>query len=335
MRVVVTGATGNIGTSLLETLADDSHVDHVRGVARRRPRWAPARTSFAPADVRTDDLAALFTGFDAVIHLAWAFQPTRQPLETWDVNVLGSIRVFDAVAEAGVPVLIYCSSVGAYSPGPGRHVDESWPTHGRPTSAYGREKAYVERCLDRFVQEHPDVRVVRMRPCFVFKRESASEQRRIFAGRLFPRVLARPGRLPVLPVPPEIRMQAVHSADVAEAFRLALFSEATGAFNLAAPPVIDSGVLGEIAEARPVPVPARLAKVALGAAWRLRLVPSDDALFALLLQLPTLDAGRAERELGWQPRWTGDLAMREMLVGLADGAGMATPPLKPDGRGIS
>ena len=50
----------------------------------------------------------------------------------------------------------------------------------------------------------------------------------------------------------------------------------------------------------------------------------------LLLSLPTLHATRARQELGWTPRHSGVEALREMLEGLADGAGMDTAPLKPD-----
>jgi UDP-glucose 4-epimerase len=58
---------------------------------------------------------------------------------------------------------VYASSVGAYSPGPkDRPVDESWPTEGTLTSFYARHKAEVERLLDRFEQEQPQVRVVRL-----------------------------------------------------------------------------------------------------------------------------------------------------------------------------
>jgi len=53
------------------------------------------------------------------------------------------------VADAGVPSLVYASSVGAYSRGPkDRRVDESWPVAGIATCAYSRQKAEVERRLD-------------------------------------------------------------------------------------------------------------------------------------------------------------------------------------------
>jgi nucleoside-diphosphate-sugar epimerase len=174
------------------------------------------------------------------------------------------------------------------------------------------------------------MRIVRLRPCFVFKRQSASEQRRIFAGPLLPRMLVRPGRLPVVPVPAGLRFQAVHADDVAEAFRLVIVGEVRGAFNLAADPIIDRGRLAEVFDSRTVPVPGRLLRAGLAAAWRLRAVPTEDALLQLLLNLPTLDATKAREELGWIPGHSGVDAIREVLHGIADGAGFPTPPLKPD-----
>lgn len=329
MRVVITGATGNIGTSVIEALSAEPTVDRIVGIARRRPDWSPPKTDFVEADVRSAELPGLFRGADVVVHLAWAFQPTHDPLSTWDVNVLGGIRVFESAAEAGVGALVYSSSVGAYSPSPGRTVDETWPTHSIPTAVYGREKAYLERYLDGFEPRHPSVRVARVRPAFVFKRQSGSEQRRIFAGPLLPRAIVRPGRLPVLPLPAGLRFQAVHAADLAEAFRLVVASDARGAFNVAAEPVLDHAALGKILKARPISVPARPVRLLLGAAWRVRAVPADDALFQLLLGLPTMDTGRIRGQLGWSERYSALEAVREMLIGLADGAGMDTAPLRP------
>ena len=202
-----------------------------------------------------------------VVHLAWIFQPTHDHVATWKNNVLGSIRVFEAVAEAGAPALVYASSIGAYSPGPDdRPVDESWPTHALPTAAYGREKSYVERVLDTFERDHPDIRVVRLRPGFIFKRSSASEQRRLFAGPLLPNQLVRRGLVPIIPDLPGLRLQAMHSSDAADAYRLAITSSARGAFNVAADPVVDAHSLGELLGARPVKLPVRPLRAAVAAA---------------------------------------------------------------------
>ncbi|MFI1329129.1 NAD-dependent epimerase/dehydratase family protein [Streptomyces sp. NPDC020845] len=329
-RVVVFGATGNTGTSVLRALGEDPDVASVVGVARRIPAWTPPKVTWIRADIaeEADDLVRPLEGADAVIHLAWLIQPSHAPVTTWRTNVLGSIRLFEAVAAAEVPVLVYASSVGAYSPGPqDRRVDESWPTHGWPEAAYCREKAYLERVLDAYEGEHPQVRVVRMRPAFLFKEQSAAEQRRLFLGPFLPRRLVRPALLPVVPDIHGLLLQALHTDDAAEAYRLAIGRDVRGAFNLAAEPPLDARVLAEMLGARVVRTPRIAARSALAAAWHLRLVPASPQLFDAALRLPLMDAGRARDELGWQPRRTSAETIEEFLHGLRHDTGMETAPL--------
>src|SRR5688500_4030743 len=118
MKVVVIGATGNVGTSLVRALGRDARVSGIVGVARRRPAWAAERTRWVQADIAADPLEPILSGADAVVHLAWAIQPSHDQRELERINVDGSRRVFDAAATAGVGALVYASSIGAYSPGP-------------------------------------------------------------------------------------------------------------------------------------------------------------------------------------------------------------------------
>ena len=247
------------------------------------------------------------------------------------VNVEGSTRVARAVREAGVPALLYASSIGAYSPGPkDRRVDESWPTGGVPTSYYGRHKAEVERRLDRFELEAPGVRVVRMRPGLVFKKEAAEGIRRLFAGPFFPSALADPALINVIPDIQDLRSQVVHSYDVGEAFRLAITNgEVRGPFNLATEPVLDPEELGRILDARPVPVSAQVARASARLSWQLRLQPVSEGWLDMALSVPVMDTSRARRELGWTPGRSADEALLDLLEGLRTRAGLDTPPLSP------
>jgi len=328
MRVVVVGATGNVGTSLVAALAEEPRVESVVGVARRLPRLVVPKTEWARADIAVDDLGPLFRGADAVVHLAWLIQPTRDPEQLWEVNVAGSTRLFVAARDAGVSTLAYASSIGAYLPRVSDvPVDESWPTDGVAQNAYSRQKAEVERRLDRFEQEATDVRVVRMRPAVTCKYESATAQRRIFAGPFLPGRLVRRGVVPAVPDVRGLRVQAVHSDDVADGYRRALLTEVRGAFNLAAAPVLVPADLARLLDARLVRVPTRALRAAAAAAWRLRVTPVPADWLDLALAVPTLDASRAERELGWRPRFSAAEAVADVLRGIRAGAGLDTPPL--------
>jgi nucleoside-diphosphate-sugar epimerase len=334
MRVVVVGATGNVGTSLLEALEPESRVDEIVAVARRSPGRAFARTTFTAADIVTSDLVPIFRGADAVVHLAWLIQPGRTEAITHRVNVAGSERVFRAAVEANVPALVYASSVGAYSPGPkDRLVDETWPTAGIPSSFYSRHKVAVERQLDRLEREQPALRVVRMRPGLIFKAGAATEIRRLFAGPFLPRALLRPELIPIVPDVPRLRFQAVHSLDVGDAYRRAVLSDARGAFNLAADPPIGPPELAEILRARRVKLPRSALRAAAAATFALRLQPSEPGWVDMAFAVPLLDSARARRELGCEPASSGTEALSELIEAMRQGTAYATPPLSREASG--
>jgi UDP-glucose 4-epimerase len=330
MRVVVTGATGNVGTSLVKALADDPEISSVVGLARRAPRVAVPKVSWVEANVCSTELAPHFENADAVVHLAWLIQPSRDRETLRATNFAGSARVFDAVASAGVPALIYASSVGAYAPGPkDRRVDESWPTEGIESSFYARDKADVERLLDDFESAQPAVRVVRLRPALIFKREAATGIRRLFAGPLLPNRLLDRRLIPLVPYLPRLRFQAVHSDDVADGFRLAIRQRVSGAFNLAAEPVLDPERLGSVLGARPLGLPWKALRGLVSASWRARLHPTPPGWLDMALAVPLMDTTRARDDLGWTPRHDADETLLELLEGLREGAGAPTPPLDP------
>jgi UDP-glucose 4-epimerase len=328
MRVVVTGATGNVGTAVLRALNADPDVDQVVAVARRPPIRSLSPAEFVSADVSMDALEPIFAGSDAVVHLAWLIQPGRDESVTRAVNVDGSRRVFNAVVAAGVSSLVYASSVGAYSPGPkDRLVDESWPTDGIRSSFYSRHKAAVERDLDLLAEEQPRLRIVRLRPGLIFQCAAATEIRRLFIGPLLPGTLLRSSLAPISPDVPGLRFQAVHSDDVADAYRRAVLSDVSGAFNVAADPVIGAAELARLLDARPARIPARIVRGAAAATFALRLQPAEPGWVDMALGVPLMSVDRATAELGWSPRHSSMQAIGELVAGLRDGAEDQTAPL--------
>jgi len=305
MRIVVTGATGNVGSAVVRALQADDRVEAIVGIARRlppEPRSGLVR--YVAADVRSD-LRGLFAGADAVIHLAWAIQPSRDRATTASINVDGTASVIRAALGARVPSLIHASSIGTYARArDDAPVDESWPATGIATSFYSRDKAAAEHLLDRAEREQPGLRVVRLRPGLIFQRSAAAEIRRLFLGPFFPNRLLRAGRVPVVPNVRGVRFQAVHADDVAQAYRLAAMDEARGAFNLAADPVLRLPDVATLLGARTLPVPFGLARAAAGASWRLRAQPTPAGWLDIAVGVPIMDCTRARSELGWSPQQT-------------------------------
>src|SRR5918997_2813018 len=220
MRVVVTGATGNLGTGVLSALERDPDVKEVVGVARRTPAHdlGLQKLRWAAADLARDDLDGICAGASALVHLAWALNPSRDREALRRINVDGSRRAFAAARRGGVRTIVHASSIGTYAKGPkDRLVDESWPATGIPGFSYSEDKVAVERHLDALEGEDPDLRIVRMRPALVLKRGAAEHLRRELFGAWVPNVLVRPGRSPVYLHHPRLRTQIMHTDDAAEA----------------------------------------------------------------------------------------------------------------------
>ncbi|WP_434591283.1 NAD-dependent epimerase/dehydratase family protein [Brevibacterium sp. 1718] len=343
MRVAVIGATGNVGTAILDVLSRTSEVTSVLGISRRMPdteaepytgcEWRAIDVAAASSeDTAHRDLTEALTGAEAVIHLAWLIQPNSDRDLLRRVNVDGTARVAAAAAAAGVPHLVVASSVGAYSPDDSLDKrDEEWPTEGIRSSHYSVDKAAQERVLDDFCADHPEVTVTRLRPALIFGAPAASEIQRYFLGTWMPVQLLRAGRLPFLPLPEGLRgVQAVHSTDVARAYVASVLHRRAGAFNICADDVLypkDLAVL--LDHGRHVPLPNGAVRAALSVGHSSSLVAADAGWLDMGLNVPLMDNGRARRELGWEPEYSAMDSARELLKGMADGEGAASVPLRP------
>ncbi|GIF75591.1 NAD-dependent epimerase/dehydratase family protein [Asanoa siamensis] len=339
MKVVVVGASGNVGSAVLRRLAREPEVTEIVGVVRRVPE-AAAGAPYSDVDWwcvdvagpgATGALAEAAKGAAVLIHLAWQIQPSHDQKRLRRTNVQGAANAVMAAMRAGVPALVVASSVGAYAPGPKDYeVGESWPVTGVRWSTYSRDKAHVEAMLDEVERRYPALRVVRMRPGLTFQRPAASEISRLFVGPLAPLGLLRFGRLPVLPGGPRLRVQGVHADDVADAYVRAALSDVKGAFNLAAGPVLDGPTLAKRYHGRVVPVPVPLLRAAAGLTWHARLQPVEPGWIDLATRVPLLSSARAAAELGWQPKIDALAAIDELLRGMAERAGAPTEPLRPE-----
>lgn len=333
MRIAITGASGNVGSALLRRLAERGGHDVVGLVRRTPPEVEPfagvewhevdlSRSEEAPA------LASAFAGVDAVVHLAWGFQPTHREDYLARLGIGGTRRVIDAAVSAAVPHLVHMSSVGAYSPKQDdMPVDESWPTDGVTTSMYSRHKAAAERLLDGLESERSAPIVTRLRPGIVGQGSAGSALLRYGLPGLVPRALL--SHVPVLPLDRRLAIPMVHADDLAEAIVIVLESETPGAFNLAAAPAVTAEDIALVLGARPVHVPAAAVRAAVSASWHARLQPLDAGWIDLAYAVPLMDTSRAHSELGWSPATGAIRVLAETVHGMQDGAADASAVLRP------
>ena len=292
MRIAVTGATGNVGTSLVRALAADGAVTAIVGIARRRPALEVEKTEWLTADVERDELTAAFRGADAVVHLAWRIQPSRDLNALWRTNVHGSRRTFRAAPRP---------ASGRSSTHPrsactrqGRRTGW-WTRLGRGT-ACRRASTRVTRLRWSAGSTPSSVSIPGCESCGFGPPSSSSGKRQpacaaCSPARSFPLPLLRAVFAQVVPDISRLRFQAVHRDDVADAYRPR--SRWTSAGPSTSPPRPSSTT--------PRPDSRELAFSASRPAWpgprRWLLAPASAAVppgwFDMAVGVPLMDCSRA------------------------------------------
>lgn len=332
MRIVITGASGNVGTALLRALPAEHDVV---GVVRRPPsaHGVYQRVDWRSLDLTDQDaipkLRNVFDEADVVVHLAWGFQPTHDVDYLNRLGVGGTSAVLQAAHSSGVGQLIHMSSVGTYAGGRyGQRVDESWPTTGIDSSPYSRDKSAAEAILDEYEERlgSAAIPIARMRPGFIVQRAAASGLMRYGLPGYVPMQLVP--WLPVLPLDRNLCIPLIHADDVAAAIVLAVERRATGPFNLAGEPPMGRDDVAAVLGARAVHVPSGVLGALVDLTWRTRLQHIDRGWLDLAFSVPLLDCSRARTELGWAPKWTAKEALADLLEGVAHSAHTTSPPLR-------
>ncbi|ANZ39001.1 hypothetical protein BBK82_25950 [Lentzea guizhouensis] len=283
MRVVVTGGSGNVGTALRR------HLDFID----------------VGVDVRT--LSALrdaIRGADVVVHLAWAIKPTNK-----ETNVDGTEHLLAACVKENVGHLVCASSVAAYAPAPrwGR-VDESWTLTGIPGSTYSAHKVKLEEMVRRY-----PLPCTVIRPCGIGQASAAQQLRRWLLGPWL-----SPKLLPLLPMPlwDSLRLQLVHSDDVARAIVEIVKRQAFGAFNLASEPVLTAPMIANSVGLGRLPLPYPLVEKLAGVTARIGLQPLTPEWVRMADQAPLVRCTRAQEDLEWWPEHDARDVLREVVTAM-------------------
>lgn len=197
MNILVTGATGKVGSRLSKRLVPRGH--HVRALVRDAARAVDLRDAGIELVVGdlldANSLAAAVRGVDAVVHCA-AFFRGATPEQAHAVNDVGTQHLARAARDAAVTRFVFTSTGLVYGPNGGRPAREDDPC--APIDSYPTSKLAAERFL--LAQEGLDVRVLRLP--FVYGEGDPHIAEVVPHMRAFP-----PGQ----------RMSIAHHLDVAQA----------------------------------------------------------------------------------------------------------------------
>lgn len=312
-RVLVTGGSGFLGTSVVAGLAASTAVDLVVSADVREPADRRAGVLYATADVTdASALEPLLREHDitTVVHLASIVNPgaTTTVEQEYRVDVVGSENVVAACLAAGVQRLIVSSSGAAY----GYHADNPpWLTEtdalrGNDAFAYSRHKRLVEELLARTRDAHPELEQVVFRIGTILGPTVRNQITALWDGR---RILEIAGA--------ESPFVFIWVDDVVAAMVRAATVGPPGVFNVAGTGKV---TVREIAAAVGTPtlrLPAWMLATALAVGRALRLTPHGPAQVGFLRYRPVLDNARLIREFGLTPQLTSREALDAYLAARA------------------
>jgi len=154
MKILITGVAGFIGANLAERLIREGHeVVGIDNLAYGLRTNVPEGVDFHQRDIRGKVMYPLFAGMDAVFHFAaknCIADCQADPVETADINVHGSVNVFEAARKANVEKVIYAESSALYE---GSNVFPTPESDVKPESFYAVSKLasmYFAEAYHRF-----------------------------------------------------------------------------------------------------------------------------------------------------------------------------------------
>lgn len=302
-RVLVTGAAGYLGHSVVESLAgraarDGDPASVVATDVREVPlQQQQPKVEYLRFDVRDAGLADVLSRhrIDTVVHLAAIVTPgpaSNRELE-YSVDVLGTRNVLEACVAAGVRRIIVTSSGAAY----GYHADNpAWlteddPVRGNEEFAYSHHKRLVEDMLAGYRVSHPALEQVVFRVGTILGESTRNQITALFER---PRLLAIKGSASPFVF--------IWDRDVAGAIEHAIFGGPPGVYNVAGDGALSIQEIAARLGKRCISLPAGLLRGLLSVLHPLRLSRYGPEQVNFLRYRPVLDNRRLKEVFGYVPK---------------------------------
>lgn len=154
MNILVTGGAGYIGSHAVRALKNAGYGVVVYDNLSRGHREAVEGFELVEGDTAdSKKVIAIFKEFEigAVMHFAAHSQvgeSVEKPALYYGNNVIGGLKLLDAILAAGVKYFIFSSSAAVYGEPERVPIDEDHPL--KPTNPYGETKVVIERALDYY-----------------------------------------------------------------------------------------------------------------------------------------------------------------------------------------
>ena len=314
-RVAVTGASGYVGSRLVDSLEAEGEVEMVLAMDVRPPaRSLGAKATFIQQDVSVPFPRTFASHeIDTVVHLAYVLRQGRNREANRRVNVGGTANLLDACGEAGVRKIVYLSSTSVYGAHPDNPAFLTEDSPARPARGfqYSEDKVRSEALVEAFAAERPDTVATILRCCPVMGPN---------ADNFIARAFLKPFLVKVRGSDPG--MQFIHEDDLIGCIMRCVLDDAPGLYNVAGEGAIRWSEMAAMLGRRMLSLPAWLLYPATDAAWKLRLQSDSPSIGLDFIRYAwAVSTEKIKRELGFEFRHSS----REAWEAFARRQGGSTP----------
>ena len=320
-NILVTGSGSFTGGKLLQALdRDPSITGTIIAADLERPRFPLNRTRFYKLNLMGKSAGSdLYTilkkeAIKTVIHAAFPISPPKKLDFAHELISIGTMYVVNACTAANIKRLVVLSTADVYGAFPDNpnFLTENHPPRGNRLSQFLRDKIDAENQALHAHRTLPHMTVVILRICTILGPTVETYKTRYLRREVVPTIL---GYDPLV--------QFVQEEDVIAACRLAMESDQSGIYNIAAPGVLSLSDVITICGKTNLPLPKAVLKTIAQTLWYLDLSPAPSTHLNFIQYLWLVDGEKATRELGFKPQFSS----KEALLSFVGGEKLRASPI--------
>jgi UDP-glucose 4-epimerase len=304
--VAVTGAASFLGKNLIGLLEEDDRVGKIVAIDLTTPSTAGEKTRAYEIDLTqpvAEERAAeilLSERVDCLLHLAFLGSPTHARGWAHEFESVGTMRLLNAARQASVGKLVMWSQTLLYGalPTNPNFLSERHPLRAPSSEPFFADKIEAEGEANRFAQRTGNL-VTILRTAPVVGPTVRNYLSRYLARRFVPVMM---GFDPL--------WQFLHEADAIAAFKLAVFRDVPGTFNIVGDGVLPLSTVIKLAGRIAMPVPHPLLPPLASTLWLAQLADAPPAFLDYLRYICVADGEKAATEMGFRAAYT----TREALI---------------------
>ena len=305
MKIIITGISGYLGFELAKALPKYEII----GIDINEPKKGfPNNVIFYKESILNPHISDIFSLHkpEVCIHLAWVVSPIHNKNKAYNIDCNGTKNIFSNCRQFHVRHIIFMSSTlayGALKDNPELLTEED-PLRARSTFHYSYHKRLVElEIVHPFINENKNILVTILRPPGFLGPMANNYISSILKAKLLPVMIG--GRF--------TKIQFIYIDDLLEVIELIVSKSIAGIFNVTPDNTILMKDLPNLLSGHKIYIPESIARFLIRIAWFFRLYKAPSSYLDFVRYEFNASNEKIKRELGWNPQYTTEQAIKSLL----------------------